>query len=219
MFDNACKYNEPDSQIYKDALTLQSLTLKTVKFLSHDTPSSPLPSPPQQSKSSFTIPDVFLATQEIIANIFDLTVSHQDENGRYYSDSLDEIKTDLNLKTMKRRIDKNYYKRLDSMQNDLFKIFDQCRDHCTYAHSQHFLDAVSLQKYYILTRNEICKFGNAFHSKALLFGLDNLDKILLEEKKKKKYSINDDEEEIISEFDGGSDTEFEIINFNRSFLF
>ena len=26
MFDNACKFNEPDSQIYKDALTLNSLT-------------------------------------------------------------------------------------------------------------------------------------------------------------------------------------------------
>ena len=25
MFDNACKFNEPDSQIYKDALTLNGL--------------------------------------------------------------------------------------------------------------------------------------------------------------------------------------------------
>ena len=25
MFDNACKFNEPDSQIYKDALTLHGL--------------------------------------------------------------------------------------------------------------------------------------------------------------------------------------------------
>lgn len=29
MFDNACKYNEPDSQIYKDALELQRICLQT----------------------------------------------------------------------------------------------------------------------------------------------------------------------------------------------
>lgn len=33
MFDNACKYNEPDSQIYKDALTLQSLAHRTARYV------------------------------------------------------------------------------------------------------------------------------------------------------------------------------------------
>lgn len=28
MFENACKYNEPDSQIYKDALILQQLVIQ-----------------------------------------------------------------------------------------------------------------------------------------------------------------------------------------------
>lgn len=33
MFDNACKYNEPDSQIYKDALDLQRVCLQTKQLL------------------------------------------------------------------------------------------------------------------------------------------------------------------------------------------
>lgn len=33
MFENACKYNEPDSQIYKDALVLQQICLQTKQSL------------------------------------------------------------------------------------------------------------------------------------------------------------------------------------------
>lgn len=33
MFDNACKYNEPDSQIYKDALILHRVCLQTKQML------------------------------------------------------------------------------------------------------------------------------------------------------------------------------------------
>ena len=33
MFENACKYNEPDSQIYKDALILQQICIKTKQSL------------------------------------------------------------------------------------------------------------------------------------------------------------------------------------------
>jgi protein polybromo-1 len=36
MFDNACKYNEPDSQIYKDALVLQTVCLQTKLQLKED---------------------------------------------------------------------------------------------------------------------------------------------------------------------------------------
>ena len=36
VFDNACKYNEPDSQIYKDAQTLQRLAHQTVRHLTED---------------------------------------------------------------------------------------------------------------------------------------------------------------------------------------
>lgn len=33
MFENACKYNEPDSQIYKDALLLQQICIQTKQAL------------------------------------------------------------------------------------------------------------------------------------------------------------------------------------------
>lgn len=33
MFENACKYNEPDSQIYKDALLLQQLVIQKKQAL------------------------------------------------------------------------------------------------------------------------------------------------------------------------------------------
>ena len=36
VFDNACKYNEPDSQIYKDAQTLQRLAHQTVRMQTED---------------------------------------------------------------------------------------------------------------------------------------------------------------------------------------
>lgn len=33
MFENACKYNEPDSQIYKDSLLLQQVCIQTKQSL------------------------------------------------------------------------------------------------------------------------------------------------------------------------------------------
>ena len=56
MFDNACKYNEPDSQIYKDALTLKSLAHKTCRKLAEEDENA--------------APDVHAAVQEILTSIF-----------------------------------------------------------------------------------------------------------------------------------------------------
>ena len=54
VFDNACKYNEPDSQIYKDAQTLQRLAHSTVRHLTEDD----------------GVPDAKTAVQDIISNIY-----------------------------------------------------------------------------------------------------------------------------------------------------
>lgn len=35
MFQNACRYNEPDSQIYRDALSLQRLALEVGRNSRH----------------------------------------------------------------------------------------------------------------------------------------------------------------------------------------
>jgi len=76
MFDNACKFNEPDSQIYKDALILQRLVLQTKLSLSSEDDG---------------IPDVAGAVKEILISIFTSVYNHQDEEGRCYSDTLSEL--------------------------------------------------------------------------------------------------------------------------------
>lgn len=67
MFDNACKYNEPDSQIYKDALILQRLCLQTKMQLNEDEES---------------VPDVQAAVQDMLSSLFTTIYNHQDEEGR-----------------------------------------------------------------------------------------------------------------------------------------
>jgi protein polybromo-1 len=76
MFDNACKFNEPDSQIYKDALILQRLVLQTKLSLSSEDDG---------------VPDVAGAVKEILITIFTSVYNHQDEEGRCYTDTLSEL--------------------------------------------------------------------------------------------------------------------------------
>jgi protein polybromo-1 len=64
MFDNACKYNEPDSLIYKDALTLQRVCLEKKQELASTDDSSGLP-------------DVSAAVQEILLKLFESTYNHK----------------------------------------------------------------------------------------------------------------------------------------------
>ena len=64
MLDNACKYNEPDSQIYKDALTLQQIALQTKIDLMDDS-------------GSGGVPDVKAITQELLTNLFISVYNHQ----------------------------------------------------------------------------------------------------------------------------------------------
>jgi hypothetical protein len=55
VFDNACKYNESDSQIYKDAQTLQRLAHQTVRHLTED---------------GDGVPDARAAVQDILGQYF-----------------------------------------------------------------------------------------------------------------------------------------------------
>jgi protein polybromo-1 len=63
MLDNACTFNEPDSQIYKDALTLQQIVLQTKVELADD--------------SSTGVPDVKAIVQELLTNLFISVYNHQ----------------------------------------------------------------------------------------------------------------------------------------------
>ncbi|KAJ8910036.1 hypothetical protein NQ315_015241 [Exocentrus adspersus] len=161
MFDNACKYNEPDSQIYKDALVLQRVCLQ-IKI--------------QLKEDENNVPDVAAAVQDILLNLFTNVYNHQDDDGRCYSDSMvdlpehDEIDGKkvraVSLDLIKRRLDKGVYKRLDVFQDDFFTCLDRAR-RLSRTDSQTFEDATELQMYFIKQRNELCKDGELLSSPAL----------------------------------------------------
>ncbi|GAB6031247.1 hypothetical protein CHUAL_009055 [Chamberlinius hualienensis] len=164
MFDNACKYNEPDSQIYKDALTLQRVALQSKMELSEDEDGS--------------IPDVKPLVQELLTSLFTYVYNHQDEEGRCYSDSLAELFESgnddpeplkmLTLDLIKRNLDKGRYKRLDAFQEDMFEVFETARK-MSRTDSQVFEDSIEVQSYFIKMRDELCKNGEVLTSPANRF--------------------------------------------------
>ncbi|XP_032671562.1 protein polybromo-1 isoform X2 [Odontomachus brunneus] len=185
MFDNACKYNEPDSQIYKDALILQRLVLQSKLQLSEDEES---------------IPDVPAAVQEILATIFTALYNHQDEEGRCYSDSMAELPEHdivdgkkvrgLSLDLIKRRLDRGVYKRLDRFQEDVFTCLERAR-RLSRTDSQPFEDSVELQTFFLRTRDEATQRGHLLHSPALGYTLLELSAQVAELKRiKQQQELN-----------------------------
>ncbi|XP_011065297.1 PREDICTED: protein polybromo-1 isoform X2 [Acromyrmex echinatior] len=185
MFDNACKYNEPDSQIYKDALILQRLVLQSKLQLSEDEES---------------VPDVSAAVQEILATIFTALYNHQDEEGRCYSDSMAELPEHdivdgkkvrgLSLDLIKRRLDRGVYKRLDRFQEDVFTCLERAR-RLSRTDSQPFEDSVELQAFFLRTRDEVTRAGDLLHSPALNYTLLDLSAQVAELKRiKQQQELN-----------------------------
>ncbi|XP_050685082.1 protein polybromo-1 isoform X2 [Leptidea sinapis] len=194
MFDNACKYNEPDSQIYKDALILQRVCLQTKQLLRED---------------DDAVPDVPAAVQELLLNLFTTVYNHQDEEGRCYSDSMAELPEHdepangekvraISLDLVKRRLDKGLYKRLDHFQQDMFAVFERAR-RLSRTDSQIFEDAVELQAYYIEQRDLLCR--NTLISPALNFTKDTMTTSVELIKQCKLLQENDEEDETRSSTD------------------
>ena len=111
MFNNACTYNEPESLIYRDALVLHRVLLETRRL--------------QEGGEEGGAPVVGSLVRELIRNLFVSVLSHQDEEGRCYSDSLAEIpaqdpsspeKPLLNFDIIRVNVDRGRYKRLDVFQ-------------------------------------------------------------------------------------------------------
>ncbi|XP_063225363.1 protein polybromo-1 isoform X23 [Bacillus rossius redtenbacheri] len=165
MFDNACKYNEPDSQIYKDALMLQRVALQTKLQLREDEES---------------VPDVTAAVQELLTSLFIAIYNHQDEEGRCFSDSMAELPEHdevdgqkvraLSLDLIKRRLDRGLYRRLDTFQEDVFACLERAR-RLSRTDSQVFEDSIELQSCFIRQRDELCRGGDLLHSPALNYTL------------------------------------------------
>ncbi|CAD0205494.1 unnamed protein product [Chrysodeixis includens] len=194
MFDNACKYNEPDSQIYKDALILHRVCLQTKQMLRED---------------DDAVPDVPAAVQELLLNLFTSVYNHQDEEGRCYSDSMAELPEHdetgngekvraISLDLVKRRLDKGLYKRLDHFQQDMFAVFERAR-RLSRTDSQIFEDSVELQSYYISQRDQLCRATLA--SPALAFTRDTMATSVELVKQCKLLQENEDEDETRSSTD------------------
>ncbi|KAJ8985335.1 hypothetical protein NQ317_008366 [Molorchus minor] len=190
MFDNACKYNEPDSQIYKDALVLQRVCFQTKLLLKED---------------ENTVPDVQTAVQDILLNLFTNVYNHQDDDGRCYSDSMtdlpehDEIEgkkiRGLSLDLLKRRLDKGVYKRLDVFQEDFFACMERAR-RLSRTDSQIFEDSVELQMYFIRQRDELCRNGELLSSPALIYTISDAKSAIEQMRQNKllKESLEDETE-------------------------
>ncbi|XP_026728951.1 protein polybromo-1-like isoform X4 [Trichoplusia ni] len=194
MFDNACKYNEPDSQIYKDALILHRVCLQTKQMLRED---------------DDAVPDVPAAVQELLLNLFTSVYNHQDEEGRCYSDSMAELPEHdetgngekvraISLDLVKRRLDKGLYKRLDHFQQDMFAVFERAR-RLSRTDSQIFEDSVELQSYYIAQRDALCR--STLASPALAFTRDTMATSVELVKQCKLLQENEDEDETRSSTD------------------
>ncbi|XP_067854705.1 protein polybromo-1 isoform X8 [Heptranchias perlo] len=179
MFNNACTYNEPESLIYKDALVLHKVLLETKKEL--------------DGEDDAHIPNVKLLIQELIHNLFVSVLSHQDDEGRCYSDSLAEIpaidpsvpnKPPLTFEIIRKNIETNRYGRLDVFQEHMFEVLERAR-RLNRTDSEIYEDAVELQHFFIKIRDELCKNGEILLSPALSYTLKHLQHDLEKEKKEK----------------------------------
>ncbi|XP_073900012.1 protein polybromo-1 isoform X26 [Castor canadensis] len=179
MFNNACTYNEPESLIYKDALVLHKVLLETRRDLEGDEDSH--------------VPNVTLLIQELIHNLFVSVMSHQDDEGRCYSDSLAEIpavdpsfpnKLPLTFDIIRKNVENNRYRRLDLFQEHMFEVLERAR-RMNRTDSEIYEDAVELQQFFIKIRDELCKNGEILLSPALSYTTKHLHNDVEKEKKEK----------------------------------
>ncbi|XP_069679864.1 protein polybromo-1 isoform X4 [Periplaneta americana] len=215
MFDNACKYNEPDSQIYKDALMLQRVALQTKLQLRED---------------EEAVPDVTAAVQELLTSLFISIYNHQDEEGRCFSDSMAELPEHdeidgtkiraLSLDLIKRRLDRGLYRRLDTFQEDIFACLERAR-RLSRTDSQVFEDSIELQSFFIRQRDELCRGGDLLHSPALSYTLLHLaaaveatrQQKLLQEQPEEEAETRSSEDSIRDA--GGSTVSGDSMSFNQ----
>ncbi|GMT01835.1 hypothetical protein PENTCL1PPCAC_24009, partial [Pristionchus entomophagus] len=182
MFDNACKYNEPESQIYKDAITMQRVLLEKKK----------------EFFARAGDKDTFSAQAEVKSLLMTMFVSvfakRDEEEGRCHSDSFVDLVEMMKAKSIpdadfpfsfeqiKRNIDKGRYRRLDRFQSDFFHLFSMAR-RVARSDSTLFEDGAALQMEFIRVRDDTCKA--VLHSEAYtVLGKDIAEAIEAERKAK-----------------------------------
>ncbi|KRX50383.1 Protein polybromo-1 [Trichinella murrelli] len=167
VFDNACKYNDPESQIYKDALMLQRVMLLKQAELQSD----------EKTRGSV---NVQVAVQELLMNLFLGMQTYIGSQGRCVFDSFyrmqeifDVDKESLTFERIKRNLEKKRYRRMDRFQQDIFHLFSEIRRYKGPG-DQMWNDAIELQTFFIRTRDQLAKRGEWFYSPAMAFSEKDL---------------------------------------------
>ncbi|VEL35552.1 unnamed protein product [Protopolystoma xenopodis] len=133
MFDNACKFNEPDSQIYKDALTLHRVALakrRTLLMSASGQPAGLSPLPPSSP------PDITTGLRRLLTSLHNAMLTACDTDGRGLVDSLiagdgteasRTSSTAARLAGLHRAVAAGAYRRLDRLQADWLGVLRRAR--------------------------------------------------------------------------------------------
>uniref|UniRef100_A0AC34FD39 Protein polybromo-1 n=1 Tax=Panagrolaimus sp. ES5 TaxID=591445 RepID=A0AC34FD39_9BILA len=149
VFENALLFNDPTSQLYKDALILQKEVL--------------------QLRNQYLNKEICISSEVklLLMKIF-VAISTFTSNGRCLSESLDDIQKFLrksgvledempfSLDEIKYNLDKGRYRRLDRFQDDFFYLLAKIREYAPVT-SDLFRDTIELQKHFIDKRESVCK--------------------------------------------------------------
>uniref|UniRef100_A0A8B9K0K7 Protein polybromo-1 n=1 Tax=Astyanax mexicanus TaxID=7994 RepID=A0A8B9K0K7_ASTMX len=180
MFNNACTYNEPESLIYRDALLLHRAFLEARRRLEED----------DEASAAVSVAPLI---RELIRSLFVSVMSHQDDEGRCYSDSLAEVPAvdpanpedpPLNLEVIRNNVENGRYRRLDVFQEHFFEMLEKAR-RLNRTDSEIFEDSVELQQFFVKIRDELCKNGEILLSPALSYTFKHLHADIDQEKREK----------------------------------
>lgn len=186
MLSNACKFNETDSDIYKEAVSLQKALLEMK----------------QELDTGEDAPRVQVELRTIFTSIFASLFSKKDEEGKCYSDHLTEFPEVLKangvppaewpftLDQIKMNIDKCRYRRLDKLQKDFFELFERARE-LSKSGSAMYESACELQRAFTVERDARCK--DIIHSDAYNVLEKDIDESIQKERAMKLKEEHDED--------------------------
>ncbi|VDM23905.1 unnamed protein product [Hydatigera taeniaeformis] len=178
MFDNACAFNEPDSQIYRDTLVLHQVALAKRNMLLSAAFSSGTVIP---GMSPSNAPDIVPGVRRLLTSLHNAMLTACDTDGRGLVDSLiagDGTETSVTsataarLAALHRSVAAGAYKRLDCLQSDWLEVLRRARvgeeEECMAALSeidaksnlptpQQRQDAAELARRWIRLRDSMCR--------------------------------------------------------------
>ncbi|CAF1064000.1 unnamed protein product [Adineta ricciae] len=126
------------------------------------------------------------------------SVIYRDQDGQYISDSFSDLQEQAEnepfdivytFDLIRQNLDKYRYRRLDTFQDDLFKVFERVRK-LSSATSPVYQDSIKLQRIYIRLRDDICQHGSLLRSPALLFNEERFQEELVRERTDKSSTMN-----------------------------